>query len=58
MNQEIKENKTFKYVSREEYEKRVEIAMAHYEYFDRLERDEAIAAAKKEVAQEYVKLVS
>ena len=42
-----------KEVSREEYDKKVEMAMAHYEYFDRLERPDAIAAAKKEVASEY-----
>ncbi len=42
-----------KEVSREEYDKKVEMAMAHYEYFDRLTREEAIAAAKKEVASEY-----
>ena len=52
------EKVAIKEITKSDYDKKVEIAMAHYEYFDRLERDEAIAAAKKEVAQEYVKLVS
>ena len=36
-----------KEITKSDYDKKVEIAMAHYEYFDRLTREEAIAAAKK-----------
>ena len=42
-----------KEITKADYDKKVEIAMAHYEYFDRLTREEAIAEAKKEVASEY-----
>ena len=55
MNQQVNENAvTRQELSREEYEKKVTVAMAHYEYFDRLSRDEATRKARQEVAQGYV----
>ena len=51
MNENTTERKE---ISQEEFDKKVTIAMAHYEYFDRLSRDEAIRKARQEIAQEYV----
>lgn len=42
-----------KEISQEEFDKKVTTAMAHYEYFDRLPRPQALAKAQEEVSQEY-----
>ena len=43
-------------ISQQEYDKKVTSAMAHYEYFDRMKREEAMRKASQEVAKEYVVL--
>jgi len=41
-------------LSKEDYNKKVTIAMAHNEYFNHMSRQEALRKAHYEVAQEYL----
>jgi len=41
-------------ISKEEFQKKTVVAMAHYEYINRLSRTEALRKAQQEVSQKYM----
>lgn len=53
MSNQVKQAVEKKQISREEFEKKVEIEAAHLEYMDRMRWDEAVAQARKTVGAEY-----
>lgn len=54
MTQKTNQKQERKTISAEEFDKKVVIAMAHYEYFGYMSRAEAKEKAFKEVSGEYV----